>query len=237
MATKRTPASKVVSERWFVRIDGEKSFLRRKCEELGLWQNTVSLHALFHTGGKGENPHVHYIHTYAKPIQKQAYVLKVKELFGVVGSSYACSPWDGNFDGAGSYLYHEEEDIDNPTEVFATKGFEAIHIEAMKEAAHKWRSIILEKKAKASMRLEERAFEHFGQNVSIGLDGEQEQVTLRDIWIYMWHLIRNGECYNPGDHHIRKYALAVFAKYGSDDGWNQFVDESFDRAFPKPFRK
>jgi len=226
MATQKTPASKVASERWFVRIDGEKSFLRQKCEELRNWNNTVCLHAMFHTGSKKENPHVHFIHTYNKSIQKQAYALKIKALFGVVGSSYSIAVWDGEFDGAGSYLYHEEEDIDNPTEVFATKGFEAIHIEAMKEYARKWRAIIIEKKAKASMTMVARAMEHF--------EGDQPP-TLFEIWQFFWHLIRNGECYNPGEHHLRKYAIEVFAKYGRDCSWNTFVHNSFDRAFPTPY--
>lgn len=232
MATKKTPASKVESARWFVRINGEESFLRQKCGELSQWVNTVNLHAVFHKGGKGENPHVHYIHTYEKELQKQTYDLKIKKLFGVVGTSYSTKPWDGEFNGAGSYLYHEEEDIDNPVAVFANKGFEEVHINAMKEYAKQWRVVIVEKQQKASMKLEERAMQHFENG---GCDGNP--VTLEDIWFFMWHLIRNGECYNPGEHHLRKYALAVFAKYGSDNGWNTFVSNSFERAFPTPFRR
>ena len=67
--------------------------------------------------------------------------------------------WDGEFKGAGSYLYHEEEE-GKPAPVFATKGIEQIHIDAMREHAAEWRKIIVEKKAKASMKLVERALEH-----------------------------------------------------------------------------
>jgi len=227
MATAKTPASKIESERWFVRITAEESFLRQKCVELGQWNSTITLHAVFHKGGKGENPHVHFIHTYDKPIQKQSYDLKIKKLFGVVGTAYSTKPWDGAFNGAGSYLYHEEDD-ENPAPVFASKGIEQIHIEAMKQYAAEWRAIVVEKKAKASMKLVERALEYFENG---------DKVTLEQIWYYFWALIRNGECYNPGEHHLRKYAIEVLAKHGSDRAWDGFVADSFLRAFPEPFRR
>lgn len=225
---KHLPAAKQTSERWFVRVDGEETFLRQKCEELGGWHATVNLHAVFHKGKKGENPHVHFITTYIKSLQKQAYDLHIKKLFGCVGTSYSTKPWDGEFNGAGSYLYHEEEDIDNPTQVFATKGFEEIHINSMKEYAKEWREQVNAKKQKASLKLEERAMEHFTA---------ADEPKLYDIWEFMWALIRKGECYNPGDHHLRKYALAVFAKYGTEEDWNTFVSNSFDRAFPTPYQR
>ena len=145
--TKRVSAAKTQSERWFVRVDGEENFLRQRCVELGLWNQTRTLHAIFHKGGKGENPHVHFIHTYEKLLQKQTYDLKIKQLFGVVGTSYSTKVWDGEFKGAGSYLYHEEEE-GKPAPVFATKGIEQIHIDAMREHAAEWRKIIVEKRPK-----------------------------------------------------------------------------------------
>ena len=64
-----------------------------------------------------------------------------------------------------------------------------------------------------------------------------DNVRLEDIWYFFWHLIRNGEAYNPGEHHLRKYAIEVLAKHGSDRAWDGFVADSFLRAFPEPFRR
>jgi len=58
---RKVPASKVLSEKYFVRVDGEESFLRQKCGTMANYTNVLWFHALYHTGSKNENPHCHYI--------------------------------------------------------------------------------------------------------------------------------------------------------------------------------
>lgn len=229
METKKTPASKVLSDKWFVRVDGEESFLRQQCGVLSQWVATVSLHAVYHTGSRKENPHVHFIHSYDKLIQKQSYDIKIKNLFGVAGTMYSTKPWDGELNGAGSYLYHED-DTDNPSPVLASKGFEEIHVEAMKAYALQWRAIVVEKKQKASQTLVMRALEHFEDH-----DSKSHGTNARDIWNFMYHLVRNDEAYNPGEHIMKKYVVEVLAKRGSQSAWNQYVSQAFERAFPEPY--
>jgi len=223
-STGKIPASRVVSDKWFVRVDGEKEFLRQKCLDMAKSSEYATIHAVFHTGSKKENPHIHYILSKDKAIQKQAFDNTVKKLFGVAGTQYSTKPWDGEYKGAGSYLYHEEDE-ENPADVFISKGIEELHITTMREYAKEWRVKVEEKKAKASVTLVQKAVEHFNKN-----DGTR--VSLERIWKFMMDLIRSGENYFPGENILRKYAIEVLIAVGDKSYWDQYVEDSFARAFP-----
>jgi len=223
-STGKVPASRQVSDKWFVRVDGEKEFLRQKCLDMAKSSENATIHAVFHTGSKKENPHIHYILSRDKAIQKQAFDNSVKKLFGVAGTQYSTKPWDGEYKGAGSYLYHEEDE-ETPADVFVSKGITEIHVTTMREHAKEWRATVQEKKAKASVTLVQKAIAHF--NVSDGT-----RVSLERIWVFMMDKVRAGENYFPGENIMRKYAIEVLIAIGDKSYWDQYVQDSFARAFP-----
>jgi len=239
---KKVPASRVVSDKWFVRVDGEKEFLRQKCLDMAQSSEYTTIHAVFHTGSKKENPHIHYIITRDKAIQKQAYDNTVKKLFGVAGTQYSTKPWDGEYKGAGSYLYHEE-DQDTPADVFVSKGIEEIHVTTMRDHAKEWRATVEEKKAKASVTLVQKAISYFGTKVEVDENGNGKadwharRPTTKNIWKYMMGLCRAGENYFPGETIMRKYAIEVLIAVGEEEAWDMFVQDSYDRAFPVPWER
>jgi hypothetical protein len=223
----KVPKSKVVSDKWFVRVNGEESFLRQKCGELQQWATTVLIHAVFHMGSTREKPHVHIIHSLDKSLQNQSYSLKIKELFNTSGTGYSATEWDGKYEGAGSYLYHEAHDDGDYAlaPVLCSKGITELHVNQMIEYSKVIKKLVEEKKKKASHTIVERCLEHFE---------EGDKPTARTIWEYIFYLIRNGDVYNPGQHHLTKYAAEVLQKRGSDSAWNSYRDAMFDRAFPEP---
>jgi len=221
---RKVQASKVVSDKWFVRVDGEESFLRQKCETMANYTNVLLFHALYHTGSlTKENPHAHYIVSLNKPIQKQSYDIKVKELFNVTGTSYSTKPWDGQFEGAGSYLYHELLEKNQIIPELASKGVSDDNVREMMDFAIKWNEIKVEKKAKASMTLTKKALEHFGTS---------EYATLKEIWEFLHHCVRTEGVYHPGENLMRKYTIEVFSKVSRPTAWTYYVNSAFDRAFP-----
>jgi len=239
---KKVPASRVVSDKWFVRVDGEKEFLRQKCLDMAKSSENATIHAVFHTGSKKENPHIHYIISREKHIQKQAFDNSVKKLFGVAGTQYSTKPWDGEYKGAGSYLYHEEDE-ENPADVLVSKGITEIHVTTMRDHAKEWRATVQEKKAKASVTLVQKALEYFGKTVEVDEDGNGKaeayirKPTTKHIWNYMMGLCRAGENYFPGETIMRKYTVEVLMAVGEDESWNTYVSDSYDRAFPIPWER
>ena len=225
---KKVPASKVVSDKWFVRVDGEESFLRQKCEEVAKWNSTVVFHAVFHVGGRGVNPHVHFIHMENKSVQKQSYDLVIKKRFNVVGTSYSTKPWDGKYDGAGSYLYHESND----SPVMGSAGLEEIHILSMKESATRWRAIVVEKKAQASVTLIDRTLQHFKEMTeSYAQVGKVPEISHKKIWRELHRIVREEKIYMPSTGIMRKYSIDILAKIGSQQCWENYVDAEYERAF------
>lgn len=239
---KKVPASRVVSDKWFVRVDGEKEFLRQKCLDMAKSSEYATIHAVFHTGSKKENPHIHYILSKDKAIQKQAFDNMVKKHFGVAGTQYSTKPWDGEYRGAGSYLYHEE-DQENPADVFVSKGITEIHVMTMREHAKEWRATVQEKKAKASVTLVQKAVEYFATKIEVEDDGSRKidwqnrRPTTQNIWNYMMGLCRSEENYFPGENIMKKYVIEVLIKVGEEESWDRFVRDSYDRAFPIPWER
>jgi len=215
---KKVPASKVVSNQWFVRIDGEESFLRQQCEAMAKELSTTIFHAVYHVGARGENPHVHFIHMHVKPVQKQSYDLIIKKRFNVAGTSYSTKVWDGLYEGAGSYLYHESND----SPVMGSAGLEEIHINAMKEHATKWRAIIVEKKKKASVGLVQHGLEYFS---------ESPPDNLYQVWLEMHRIQRREAIYYPGPHVMKKFTIEVYSKVCTEYQWDLYAAEEFERVF------
>lgn len=226
---KKVPAAKVVSDKWFVRVDGEESFLRQKCEEMAKWNTTVLFHAVYHVGKRGENPHVHFIHMENKSIQKQSYDLIIKKRFNVVGGSYSTKPWDGQYEGAGTYLYHEADD----SPVMASEGIEELHLVYMKEKGAEWRARITEVKKKASTTLVQRVTQHFTEMTeSYARAGKAPpEIHKKKIWNALHAFCREDDVYYPGENLMKKYTTELLCKLGSQGAWESYTDESYDRVF------
>lgn len=217
MAPAKIAARDVSTDRWFVRVSGAKETLRQKCVEMGSCQEYQLIHAIYHVGSTQENPHLHMIMHMNHLIKKQALQVRIKCLFGCKGVEYSVQPWDGNTNGAGSYLYHE----DIEAEPLYTKGFIQSFIDEMIEHARQWREVIAKNKHKASNKLMDKALHQF--------EG-QRNVTEREVFRYMVKLCADGENHWPGEYVIKKYTVEVMLKHRGTD-FLEYSDRLFDRAF------
>ena len=91
-------------------------------------------------------------------LQKQSVDLRLKKLFDVNGNKeYSSKIWDGNIDGegAGSYLFHEDDYTDE--DILANKGYGSEKIDKLKAINKKVKEVVAINKQKASTKLVDKA--------------------------------------------------------------------------------
>lgn len=147
-----------LSSKWFVRIDGEVSYLRPKIIAFAECIDLVGMLCVAHTGSKKENPHVHAVIEMCSEVQKQSFALRVKKTFEVVDRGYALDVWDGKKAeyGAGSYLFHETDAI-----IVLQKGWSDDEIKEAQRIAKLTNEAVAEAKEKASVKFVEKAIAKF----------------------------------------------------------------------------
>lgn len=200
-------AKSVRSKYWFVRFDGEKEFLRQKCEGLSRCLDTEAMLAAYHKGNTKENPHCHFVIELSAEIQKQSFAVRLKKHFGLEDKSrnYALDVWDGERGaGACSYLFHEEDVC-----FLVNKGFTQAEMDMAKAANEAVQKVVAVNKEKASMKLVDRALEEFTGKL----------YSRTDILAFMIQLCRRGDHYWPGSFMIKKYVEEVEIRLlESDEG-------------------
>lgn len=218
MATPR-----VVSDCWFVRVDGVESFLRQKCGELSRWIDVSICHGVYHAGASKENPHTHIIIKLLGSLQKQSFDIRIKKLFEVEKrSQYSTKLWDGNYgEGAGSYLYHESND----SPVLCSKGLTELHIQQFKDANASVQKVVALNKAKANTKLIDFAMEEF-QNASWN-NYDME----KDIFMYMLKRCKDGLNYYPGDGLLKRYVQEVHLKLCPDQNFEGYAESAYNRIW------
>lgn len=195
------PASKVRSQYWFARVDGEKEFLRQKCGELSTGIDVEACLSGYHTGKTKENPHVHICLAFKEGCnpQKQTVAVRLKALFRIEKKSqYALEVWDNDRErGAPSYIYHEQD-----VEVFTIRGFSESQLLAAQAANEAIQKVVNMNKEKAQHKLIERAL----------LEFEKASPSRIDILEFMLQCIKKGENYHPGTFMLKRYVEEVELK-------------------------
>jgi len=202
MAT--VPAAKSRSQYWFVRIDGEKEFLRQKCGELSKGIDVEACLSGYHTGKTKENPHVHIclaLKDGCTP-QKQSLAVRIKSLFAIVKKSqYALDVWDNDRErGATSYIFHESD-----VEIFTRNGFSDSQLSAAQAANEAVQKVVALNRERAQNKLVEKARAHFEEgSSSVRIKPDKEEILL-----FMLKCIHKGENYHPGSFILKRYVEEV----------------------------
>lgn len=218
MATPR-----IVSDKWFVFVNGPETWLRDKLKVLMGWIDVDQALAVAHVGGKKDHPHMHMILSLTSKLQKQSFDIRIKKLFEIVKKTdWSTKPWDGEYGhGAGSYMYHEGE----ASPVLCNKGFTELHIEGFKTAAALVDKIKLQAKEKANTKLIDFAMEHFAAH---------EHTSDLEFFVYRYMLkrIKDGENYHPGDYLLKRYVQEVVLRLCPADKFDDYALRSYEKLFP-----
>jgi len=223
-----TPAKSARSRHWFCRFDGIKVALIAMLAELQgavAWMDLVRVLAVYHTGKRGENPHIHYVMELKTDIQKQSYDVRAKKHFKIEKKSdYSTKIWDSNLEGAGSYLFSDKD-----AEILLNIGFSDADLDEMRKANDKVQEIVVENKKRASGKLVEKALdwwakEHQGRQY---VAGRHQLLVFR----YMLTQIREGQNWHPGMFQIKKYCEEVSIKLCEDDHWQEYVELQYNNLF------
>lgn len=180
------PALKsAVSDKWFVRIDGETDYLRPKVIAFAEGLDVQGILCVAHTGNKKENPHLHAVIEMATAVQKQSFALRIKKHFEVVDRGYALDIWDGRKAeyGAGTYLFHEVDAI-----MLFRKGWSDEEIQEAQRVAKLTNEAVAVAKEKAATKFVEKALKKF----------EGQHPSQYHIFEYMMELVATQEMYWPG---------------------------------------
>lgn len=192
-------AKSTVSDKWFVRVDGNEEFLTQKLKILSECIDTQVIHGLFHMGERRDNTHIHFvIHTSSS--QKQSFAIRIKKLFDITKKTeYAIEVWDGVHDGgAVSYMYHEEN-----AKVLCSKGISQEEIDRAIALNQKVQEVVAVNKKRASGKLVDKAIEHFDFN---------SQPNRLDVLLYMLKEIQAGNSYHPGEFRLKSFVEEVIIK-------------------------
>lgn len=206
-------ASKVRSPFWFVRIDGEKDFLRQKCRELSTGIDVEACLSAYHTGKTKENPHVHICLALKGNPQKQTVAVRLKSLFKIVKrDQYALEVWDNDREkGATGYIYHEQD-----VEIFTRDGFSDSQLSAAKAANEAVQKVVAMNRERAQNKLVEKAREYFeNQNV---------RPMRVEILAFMLKAIHKGENYHPGTFILKKYVEEVELMLQSENDLDEYAE-------------
>lgn len=192
-------AKSIVSDKWFVRVDGNEEFLTQKLKILADCLDTKVLHGLFHLGERRDNSHTHFV-IQTSPSQKQSFAVRIKKLFDIVKKNdYAIEIWDGIPDGgAVSYMYHEEN-----AKVLFSKGISQEEIDRAIALNKKVQEVVSVNKKRASGKLVEKALEHFDFN---------SQPERREVLLFMLKEINKGDSYHPGEFRLKSFVEEVIIK-------------------------
>jgi len=212
-------AKRISASKWFIRIDGNRSFLEEKCKVMTGWIDLEKCLAVYHIGANKENPHLHAIMEMSSVLQKQSFDVRIKKLFEIdKKSSYSTKEWDGNYGhGAGSYLYHEDPD----GEPLVNKGFTEIHLDGFRDANKTVQKIVEMNKAKASNKMVEAAVEAWKEAIA-------SEVSDRDICRWMLMACFAGEFHYPGSFMLKRYVEEATLKIKGE----KYAEHLTDKLFP-----
>lgn len=223
MEDKKTKRVRVVSDRWFVRVDGNAEWLETKLKELSLQIDVEELLGYYHEGAKKENPHAHYVIKIRGEIQDQTMGLRIKKHFGITkekSREWSCKQWDGVKDGGCvGYMFHEPN-----VKQLVNKGWSEDELAKAKLQNESVQKVVEANKARASNKLVDKAVEHFAK--------EDYTPSNTDILYYMLKEIKKGEHYHPGNYRLKGFVEEVSLKLTHDNNmWElaQTLADSFWR--------
>lgn len=208
---------------WFVRVDGPRSFLEDKCKLMFQWIDVTHILAVYHEGGRKENPHCHILVKLKTVLQKQSFDVRIKKTFEIVKrSDYSTKVWDGNpGHGAGSYLFHEESAV-----IIYNKHFTEEEIKAFQDANEIVQKVVKVNNERASNKLIDKALIQF-QDWSWNADKIE-----KDIFMYMMKCIHLNENYHPGDFMLKRYVQEVCIRLCPADDFENYASRQYWKLFP-----
>lgn len=207
-----TPASRIKSRYWFVRVDGVEEYLRQKCGELSRCLDVKLMLSAYHTGKTKENPHCHFVIEISSEVQKQSFAVRIKSLFGIEKKSqYAIDVWDSKRDvGAVSYLYHEDD-----AKIITNVGFTDEELICAQQANAAVQAVVAVNAERASGKLVNRALEKFGT---------EKHVMRKDILLFMLQEIQAGTAYHPGQYRLKQMVEEVEIKRANPDELEEMAE-------------
>lgn len=214
------------SKHWFARFDGEKEFLRRKCEELARCLDVTAMLAVYHEGNtrKDENPHVHFVIELNAEPQKQTFAVRLKKLFDLPQSfrDYSLGPWDGRpVEGASSYLFHEETLKEN---ILVNKGWSESQIDLAIANDKKIKEVVAINKERASNKLVDKALARFkGKRL----------VTKHEVLVFMLMECKQGRNYLPKEFLLRHYLDEVMFGLTPEDEVDDYASNLLRKWEPR----
>jgi len=215
-SAQRSTSGKVISDKYFVRVDGPREFLLQKFPVISGWIDTVKCLAVYHEGSTKENPHTHFVIMLSHHIQKQSFDLRIKTLFDVKGSQYSTKLWDGKLEGAGSYMLHEN--VTGSPDWLCNKNFSDAELEELKVLAEKWKGIVDANKQKAEGKIVVKLLAHFTEQLP----------TKLEIWTRALRMCKDGENHFPGYHRLKTYVDEAYLKLLPDNQFEKEAQNSFN---------
>jgi len=208
--------SVAVSDKWFVRVDGNKEDLIEMLKEVRGWIDCQRMLALFHMGATKENPHCHFVIDTFTRIQKQSFDVRIKKIFKIEKKSqWSTKIWDGG-DSACSYMFHE-----SGNNIIANKGFTEEDISRFEKLNESVQKVVAINNARAPGRQADKVVDEF----------KDESPTKKDIFDVFMIRIRDGEMYEPGDFQLAKLVEEVYLKTRTKEQWKDYVEDRFHKIF------
>lgn len=203
---------------WFVRVTAPHSHLEKKVIEMldtrtvTCWHDIEKMLCLTHVGDKTDKPHIHFVVQLKKELQKQSLDVRLKKLFEVSGSDYSSKVWDG-LDAACAYMFH-----DSDYRIIAQVGYTQDDINRFIDINKKTQAVIAVNKERGAKRVVERLVEKLR-----GRGGVDREI----VFINLMKMIKDGECYEPGDNGVKRWVEEVMLKLTTEETFGDYCRERF----------
>lgn len=187
----------VKSNKWFIRVTLPHEILDERKNQLMNWIDLHKCLGYKHISEK-EKEHVHAVIELTSTISKQAFDIRLKNIWPVKGNDFSTVIWDGE-DAACSYMFHEEG-----APQWICKGFTDQDIEKYSKLNASVQAVVAVNKEKAPGRQVDKMVEKLRHNDHIPSGYE--------IGVEFLKLIKTGVMYEPGDFKIKNMIEEVKLK-------------------------
>lgn len=181
---------------WFVRATLPHGTAMSATQLVEPWCNKLLVVA--HVGEQNERHHVHLAVSLNTTLTKQSVDLKLQKIYGVKGSDYSSKIWDGS-DNVLSYMFHETS-----APVFSRKGYTDEDIARYVEMNAQVQKIVEVNKQRAPGRKVDQVVQMFIE--------DNKTPSREEVGLVFIRMIRNGECYEPGDFKLKQMIEEVIIK-------------------------
>lgn len=214
------------SYHWFCRYDGSLEDCKLLCKSIAEWIDCDKIFGMFHLGQKGENPHCHFVMRMRVELQKQSFDKRLKVLLtDKTNRDWSSKIWDGQLQGAGSYMFHEDSEV-----IVVNKGFCEDEISRMREYNKEVKEKVKENVLKGPGACVERVLVKLQEREMVNGVMSVQQRRNFCISYFLWE-VKRGNLHEQGNYKYKAMAEEVVIKICGESAFEDYIRQRISEIY------